>query len=229
VSGSGISWAICKFFTGRMPFLPPNQQRQSTEGCSYICKLFRTLWGVYMECSSSFLRSWALRLINHWRVWCMAIATPNLQLPSQLQGITAIWLIPNYTTWWQRHVCNQLARGCYLKVEWLGLDPVNFELWVQRSIHFTTRPLFVLVCCAMLLSAGCISIGWITGGGRGRIVWYQSDWQCMARRRGVSFLLASTAPAVRWSVPLLLPIYAVYLCHQCFDAVGWVSGRSSGL
>ena len=49
VSCSGISWAICKsarrsrqitipaphhssFFTGRMPFLPPNQQRQSTEG-----------------------------------------------------------------------------------------------------------------------------------------------------------------------------------------------------
>ena len=47
VSASGISWAICKsapcsrqitrpaprrFFTGRMPFLPPNEQRQSTEG-----------------------------------------------------------------------------------------------------------------------------------------------------------------------------------------------------
>ena len=48
VCGSGISWAICKsasrsrqittpapttqFFTDRMPFLPPNQQRQSTEG-----------------------------------------------------------------------------------------------------------------------------------------------------------------------------------------------------
>jgi len=48
VSGSGISWAICvctslqtdnhastpplSLFTGRMPFLPPNQQRQSTEG-----------------------------------------------------------------------------------------------------------------------------------------------------------------------------------------------------
>ena len=51
VSVSGISWAICKsapcsrqtttpalhhhFFTGRMPFLPPNQQRQSTEGTHY--------------------------------------------------------------------------------------------------------------------------------------------------------------------------------------------------
>ena len=49
MSGSGISWAICKseprsrqitmpaphhsVFTGRMPFLPPNQQRQSTETC----------------------------------------------------------------------------------------------------------------------------------------------------------------------------------------------------
>ena len=44
VSGSGISWAVCKsapcsmpaphhsVFTGQMPFLPPNQQRQSTEG-----------------------------------------------------------------------------------------------------------------------------------------------------------------------------------------------------
>ena len=45
VSGSGISWAICKsaprsstpplsFFTRRMPFLPPNQQRQSTEAAA---------------------------------------------------------------------------------------------------------------------------------------------------------------------------------------------------
>jgi len=48
VSGSGISWTYAslhlapdrqprqhlttQFFTGRMPFLPPNQQRQSTEG-----------------------------------------------------------------------------------------------------------------------------------------------------------------------------------------------------
>jgi len=47
VSGSGICLAVCKsaphprqprqhpttqFFTGRMPFMPPNQQRQSTEG-----------------------------------------------------------------------------------------------------------------------------------------------------------------------------------------------------
>ena len=51
VSGSGISWAICKsaarsrqprqhpttqFFTCRMPFLSPNQQHQSAEDISWL-------------------------------------------------------------------------------------------------------------------------------------------------------------------------------------------------
>ena len=54
VSGSGINWAICKsaprsrqitmpaphhsVFTGRMPFLPPNQQHQNTEGKNTTAK-----------------------------------------------------------------------------------------------------------------------------------------------------------------------------------------------
>ena len=54
VSGSGISWAVCKsashsrqittpvphhsVFAGRMPFLPPNQQCQSTEGHFTVCR-----------------------------------------------------------------------------------------------------------------------------------------------------------------------------------------------
>ena len=53
VSGSGISWAICKsaprsrqittpaphrsVFTGWMPFLPPDQQHQNTEGTKVLC------------------------------------------------------------------------------------------------------------------------------------------------------------------------------------------------
>jgi len=56
VSDSGICWAICKsaphprqpcqhpttqFFTGRMPFLPPNQQRQSTEGMFIACRWYQ--------------------------------------------------------------------------------------------------------------------------------------------------------------------------------------------
>jgi len=29
---------------------------------------------------------------------------PGLQLPSQPQSITAPWLVPSYTAWWQRHI-----------------------------------------------------------------------------------------------------------------------------
>ena len=67
MSGTGIRWAICKsapcsrqittpashhsVFAGQMPFLPPNQQRQSTEGNStegngavyYICNSFTVI------------------------------------------------------------------------------------------------------------------------------------------------------------------------------------------
>ena len=49
--------------------------------------------------------------VDHWCLWRMASATPDLRLPSQPQGITAHWLVPNYTAWWQRHMCvNNLPR-----------------------------------------------------------------------------------------------------------------------
>ena len=88
VSGSGICWAICKsaphprqprqnpttqFFTGRMPFLPPNQQRQSTEGehCLYHygiitklpCIFIRQFYDIYFidtPVSSEFCNTSAL-------------------------------------------------------------------------------------------------------------------------------------------------------------------------
>jgi len=73
VSGSGISWDICKsaprcrqittpapdhsVFTGRMPFLQPNQQCQSTEGIT-------TNWDNLMINCKMFCKScpWCLRL-----------------------------------------------------------------------------------------------------------------------------------------------------------------------
>jgi len=45
----------------------------------------------------------------------MASAMPDLWLPSQSQDITAPRLVPNYTAWWQRHVCEQLTQG---KLTW---------------------------------------------------------------------------------------------------------------
>jgi len=84
VSGSGISWAICKsaprsrqittpaphhsvLFTGRMPFLPPSQQRQSTEGTHYyFIELIILLLSSWCHChpkTPSCLASFKSRLV----------------------------------------------------------------------------------------------------------------------------------------------------------------------
>jgi len=89
----------------------------------------------------SLSRSWAHRWINHWSLWCVARVTPDLRLPSQPQGITALWPVPTYTAWWQRHMCEQLAQGCYLKVDRLGVEPGTFCVASQHPNHYTTMPL----------------------------------------------------------------------------------------
>ena len=111
---SGISWTTSKqsapctrrittltphhsIFTGRMPFLTPNQQCQSTEGTASAKKLDWIITierssslsrtkskecHIHEECSegysSPFLMPWACRWINHWSLWLMASATSDL-------------------------------------------------------------------------------------------------------------------------------------------------------
>jgi len=80
VSGSGIGWAICKsaprsrqtatpvphhsVFTGRMPFLPPNQQRQSAEGMN-ICTDSRQYIFVLSHTSADMLSAMDTVLQRH--------------------------------------------------------------------------------------------------------------------------------------------------------------------
>jgi len=68
-------------------------------------KVYHTPWGVLVRCSSPLLMPWAHRWINHLSLWRMASVTPDLRLPSQSQEIAAAQLVPNYTAWWQRHMC----------------------------------------------------------------------------------------------------------------------------
>ena len=67
----------------------------------------------------------------------MANATPDLRLPSQPQGITAHWLVPNYTAWWQRHMCvNNLPRVALNSGE---VEPATCWSQVQRPNHSATE------------------------------------------------------------------------------------------
>jgi len=62
-------------------------------------KKYYTPWGVLVGCSSSLLRPWARRWINHLTLWCKGSAMPDLRSPSQSQDTAASWLVPNYTAW----------------------------------------------------------------------------------------------------------------------------------
>ena len=112
VSGSGISWSICKSAPHSRQITTPAPHHSVfyrpdalPVGQPTVSEHWRQLIGqqkgkVKVPCPmrgialSPFFRLWARRWINH---WCMAIATSDLCLPSQLRGITASWLVPHYT------------------------------------------------------------------------------------------------------------------------------------
>ena len=57
------------------------------------------------------------------------------RLPSQLQNITALWPVPNYTAWWQKHVmwtrCSVLLHESGTARSW-----THSQLRVQYSNHY---------------------------------------------------------------------------------------------
>jgi len=131
---------------------------------------YRTPWGVLVGCSSPLLKPWACRWINHLSLWFMASATPDLRLPSQSQDIAGLRLVPNYTAWWQRHVCEQLAQGCYLTAERPGVELTTSQVAIQRPNHNTTRPLANPGSPAKLPLRWCVCMCvwfWMPAGTRG--------------------------------------------------------------
>ena len=116
----------------------------------------------FLNFSSSFLRPMIPYVGIPLSMWRMASVTPDL--PSQLQSITALWPVPNYIAWWQRHVCvcEQLAQIHYLKVEWREIES---WLEIQHPNQYTTTKVCKIssqkssIRCAVPPLSGNIS-GW---------------------------------------------------------------------
>jgi len=87
VSGSGISWAVCKsaprfrqkttlaphhsvFFTVRVLFLPPNRQRQSTEGKSPAGLIVSSSTTGPLREGRLLLPTWRLAIASSLPLWC---------------------------------------------------------------------------------------------------------------------------------------------------------------
>jgi len=57
--------------------------------------------------------------------------SPGPRSPSQLQSVTAVWPVPNYTVWWQRHMSWCVWTTCS---EWLRESPTHDLLIVSLTI-----------------------------------------------------------------------------------------------
>ena len=109
---SGLGWAVCKsaphfrqsqhpttqFFTGRMPFLPPNQQRQSTEGKLHHNNCKMSEWAFIQNLASSstyyLALSWVLLMslltVSFWGVPSYFLLQLILTLESWHGSCTAL-------------------------------------------------------------------------------------------------------------------------------------------
>ena len=132
VSGSGISWAICKsapssrqittpaphhsVFTGRMPFLLPNQQHQSTEGKIFTAHFLRNIsvkiitgwcslksqsaeqalfWGEHSVSSTAQMRKTTL---SDTMIWLSSCILSTAAHSSASENSTPEW---SASTWWR--------------------------------------------------------------------------------------------------------------------------------
>jgi len=81
--------------------------------------------------------SWARRWINHWSLWRMVSATPDLRLPSQPQDITAAWLVPDLLLG-DRGTCVWTTCPRLLPESGTAGDGTR-DLSADRNCHYTTR------------------------------------------------------------------------------------------
>ena len=150
MSCSGISWAICKSasrsrqittpaphhssFTGRMPFLPPNQQHQSTEGLNTwsgndivtIAKELHVAW-CYSTNNSPFLPSYIVfitgtnwfienRQIIDWHFVCCIYISQSVKCTREAMPV------------WQIHTLSEQHRVCVVGVlyKWSRLCKLQY-------------------------------------------------------------------------------------------------------
>ena len=156
VSGSGVSWAICKsaapcsrqitmpalhysVFTCRMPFLPPNQQHQSTEGhflskrdftakdSDHACNKFRKVGVVEVECVVCRSRR-CMTLVCSWRWSSAAVGFSSCSscLLSSTSGFTGLRAVnPSLTN---GLLCSAALTICY----W-----INFGNWFLVDVSYS--------------------------------------------------------------------------------------------
>jgi len=101
---------------------------------------------------------WARRWINHLSLQCIVNAMPDLWLPAQLQNITALWPVPNYTVWWQREVPTYYGHQAIT-------SKVTFSKWTRQWVTVWMQLSILLYSITHLYwAAAAAAVGLVTSG-----------------------------------------------------------------
>ena len=76
----------------------------------------------------------------------MASVMPDLRLPSRLQNIAALWLVPNYTACWLRYVCVWMTCPRLLLPDSVAAAVGSIELWWIVSVETSTVDIIGVQC-----------------------------------------------------------------------------------
>ena len=70
---------------------------------------------------------------------------PVLRLPPQPPSIIAHWVVPNYTAWWQRHMCINNLPKVHSTEGQLGFEPATCWSQIWPPNHSATEPHTMLI------------------------------------------------------------------------------------
>ena len=134
-----------------------------------VCRVMRC-WCSYLSGSSE------VQIVCIWSSWCHCHPkTPSSLASFKLRLVLPIWyrlrqaVLPNYTAWWQRHVCEQLAYGCCLKARgWgkYGCKSVYTDQTAANTANSTQHCIARAIPdfkCELKIT-GCWNIGFQTAG-----------------------------------------------------------------
>jgi len=154
VSGSGISWSVCKsapssrqttmpaphhsvFLTGRMPFLPPNQQCQSIEG---MRKMWQSAKYAANHIKLSCLTVWLVAAIT---LYFLFIVLWSVQVESGRTAIQRVgWVGIRQQLWQKRleYVRQIYTQQTHAQLYWYQYHCTCVPKYVHLFIFSITRP-----------------------------------------------------------------------------------------
>ena len=149
--------------------------------------------------------SGTLNLTQLLRDHTVSPATHTRTIPaftSQPQGITALWPVPTYTAWWQRHIGVRNLPRVFTLHAWLRLEPMTSWSQVRRSTDSATTPPGHYELSSLIVVVPCIRYSWNCSG-RWRC-FYLTDDHIRTAQQLIAFSDPHTAVAVTISLLQLL-------------------------